>query len=270
LRPFACISLVAVSIVLAGTPVAVGTVETGLLAARLRSAPHKNSDRQAAMLALFRESGCEADRLQERRLGRSKTANVICTVPGTSESTIVVGAHFDHVSAGEGIVDNWSGATLLPAFVSSLNSRPRKHTFVYAAFAEEEAGLVGSDHFARSIPKADRSAVKAMVNIDSVGLGPNALWLSRADKTLGNYAFQTAQSLGLTLDAVNVEKVGDSDSTSFRKLNIPVIDFHSIRQDTLPILHSPRDTFAAINMQNYADSFRLISTFLGLIDQLLE
>jgi hypothetical protein len=38
----------------------------------------------------------------------------------------------------------------------------------------------------------------------------------------------------------------------------------------LSVLHSPRDTFAAINMRNYAKTFRLISTFLGLIDQLLE
>jgi hypothetical protein len=31
-----------------------------------------------------------------------------------------------YVSVGDGIVDNWSGSTLLPAFVSSLKSRPRK------------------------------------------------------------------------------------------------------------------------------------------------
>jgi hypothetical protein len=52
---------------------------------------------------------------------------------------------FRPVSTGDGIVDNWSGSTMLPAFVSSLKSRPRKHTFVYAAFAEEEPGLFDSE-----------------------------------------------------------------------------------------------------------------------------
>lgn len=254
----------------AGTVVTVGSIETSVLETRLKSAPKKNLDRQAAIYGMFQEAGCDAANLEQRPLGHSKNANVVCTVPLTGEGTIVVGAHFDHVSAGDGIVDNWSGATLLPALISSLKAQGRKHTFVYAAFAEEETGLNGSGRFANGLSKADRATVGAMVNVDSVGLGPTAVWYSRADKELSRYAFLTAQSLKLSLDVGNVDGAGDTDSASFQRLKIPVIDFHSFHRETFSILHSAKDTFKAISLSDYADTFRLISTYLGMLDQTLR
>jgi hypothetical protein len=248
------------------TMVVVGKVGTEVLEARLSNAPRKNLDRQAAMASLFRASGCDAEHLEERRIKHSKQSNVLCTVPGTGPGMIVVGAHFDHVSAGDGVVDNWSGASLLPLLSASLRIQPRKHTFLYAAFGEEETGLTGSKELAKSL---DAASVQAMVNIDSVGVGPTAIWEIKADKQLRNYAFGTARSLGLELGGVNIGNVGDTDSTSFQNRKIAVVDFHSIHQDALRILHSPADVFAAIRLNDYADTFRIVSNYLGYIDQML-
>ncbi|PYX03200.1 MAG: Zn-dependent exopeptidase M28, partial [Acidobacteria bacterium] len=41
------------------------------------------------------------------RTARSKLPNVICVLPGSSDKVIIVGAHFDRVSEGDGVVDNW-------------------------------------------------------------------------------------------------------------------------------------------------------------------
>jgi Zn-dependent M28 family amino/carboxypeptidase len=71
--------------------------------------------------------------------------NVIGTLPGSSDSVIVIGAHFDHVESGEGVVDHGSGAALLPSLFQSLNGEPRKHTIVFIVFAAEEQGLIGPD-----------------------------------------------------------------------------------------------------------------------------
>src|ERR1700761_3759033 len=78
---------------------------------------YKGNDtiREAALVKLFSEAGCPTVSLSEQSVARSKQPNVICVLPGTTQTTIVVGAHFDHVTTGEGIADNWSGASLLPS-----------------------------------------------------------------------------------------------------------------------------------------------------------
>ena len=57
---------------------------------RLASGEVKPRQRQAAIQDLFSEGGCS---LEEQRIDRS-SGNVICTLPGQTSSTIVVGAPF--------------------------------------------------------------------------------------------------------------------------------------------------------------------------------
>jgi hypothetical protein len=66
--------------------------------------------------------------------------------------------------------------------------------------------------------------------------------------------------------------LGDQDRPTAAELRVwngAVVDFHSIHQDTLRILHSPADVFAAIRLNDYADTFRIVSNYLGYIDQIL-
>jgi hypothetical protein len=65
---------------------------------------------------------------------------------------------------------------------------------------------------------------------------------------------------------VNVDGEGDGDSSSFRDKKIAVIDFHSVRPGTFHILHSKGDTFAAVRMADYLDSFKLLANYLEYID----
>ena len=48
-----------------------------------------------------------------------------------------------HEENGEGVVDNWNGASLLPSLFESLESQALRHTFRFIGFAEEETGLSG-------------------------------------------------------------------------------------------------------------------------------
>jgi hypothetical protein len=107
-----------------------------LLQARLERAGIKNVERKNALVAMFQEVGC-TDHLVEQPAKGSKLPNVICTLPGETDSIIIVGAHFDQVDEGKGIVDNWSGASLLhrtfayerdawnPAFQTRHDSGPQ-------------------------------------------------------------------------------------------------------------------------------------------------
>src|SRR5882724_5794782 len=107
-------------------------VET-LVKDRLESGGVGARQRQATIRNLFNEAGCS---VEEQRIDKN-SGNVICTPPGQTTSTIVVGGHFDFADHGKGIVDDWSGASLLPSLYQALKSRPRRHTYVFVAFAAE-------------------------------------------------------------------------------------------------------------------------------------
>ncbi len=257
---------------LAGQEVTVGNIPASTLESRLHQATTDDHARQEAIQSLFAAAGCDAAKLEERKMKHGKWSNVICTLPAANDTLgeIIVGAHFDHVATGDGIIDNWSGAAMLSSLFESIKIQPRRHTFVFISFADEEKGLNGSKDFAKSLSKDERSSIRAMVNLDSLAAGTTAIWLTRADKQLADDAAGVARSLHVPLRVFNADGYGDSDSASFRDLKIPVIDFHSLDQSSFPIIHSARDNFKAVDMPAYTDSFRLISTFLGFIDQQLQ
>ncbi len=74
-----------------------------------------NKQREATLKQMFADVGCDDQHLSEQSVKGSKLPNIVCLLPGTSDKVILVGAHYDHVSEGDGVVDNWSGASLLPS-----------------------------------------------------------------------------------------------------------------------------------------------------------
>lgn len=249
-------------------PVEFSLVTPDLIRERLEQAPMKNRDRMDALKRLFELSGCR--HLAEQAVKGSKFPNVICTLPGQTDTVILTGAHFDHVSTGQGVVDNWSGAALLPSLYRSLSDKPRHHTYVFAGFTDEEKGMVGSRYYAGRLTAAERARHRAMVNLDTLGLSPTKIWLSRADKNLSAAMIQLAATMKLPVAGVNVEQVGSSDSESFAQLKIPRIAIHSVTQETLPILHSRQDRIESIRFDDYYTSYRLLAAYLAYLDQRLR
>jgi Zn-dependent M28 family amino/carboxypeptidase len=233
---------------------------------RLRSCPAKDVDREMQLQSYFAEAGCTGAALVLDQPKHSKFGNVVCTLPGTSDEEIVVGAHFDHVSAGSGAVDNWSGASLLPSLYQAITAEPRKHRFVFIGFYGEEEGMVGSQHYVHELGKEKLAHIDAMVNMDTLGLGPTEIWTSHADPSLAKLAFVLASAMKLPLSGMNVEHVGSTDSESFRDKKVPSITFHSLTQTTLPILHSRQDQLSQIKEDDYYDSYRLLSAYLTYLD----
>src|SRR5215468_8124486 len=219
--------------------------------ARLRAYRGTDFDREAELKKLFAQSACPADQLSEQLVKKKQPPNVICVLPGDSQDEIVVGAHFDHVDEGDGVVDNWSSASLLPSLLFSVRQDHRKHTYVFIGFMGEEEHLVGSEYYAEHLSPEQRQRIRAMVNMDTLGLGPTEVWTSHSDPTLAVLLAGMANNLNLPLYGVNVEKVGTTDSESFARYKIPRITIHTLTQGTLTILHSPRDRLDKIKMADY-------------------
>jgi Iap family predicted aminopeptidase len=234
---------------------------------QLEDLPVDNAARGERLKALFEEMGCTGENLTTHEVKRNKTPNIACTLPGTSTDTIVVGAHFDKTKAGRGTADNGTGMLLLPALYKAISEQSHKHTYLFVGFAEEEVGLVGSHAYVAAIPKADRSRFRAMVNIDTLGLGPVTVWARHSHPMLIQWFARLANALKIEkLSFVNVDEVGDSDSSSFKQIGVPVIDFHSITQETFKILHTDRDNMSAIKRDDYYEAYKQIAYYLGFLD----
>jgi putative aminopeptidase FrvX len=275
LKPFrktVCTTFVGIAILLSAVPFAAqfhfSVVKREVVLDRLRSCPAKDTLREQQLQSYFTAAGCGPPALALELPEHSDLGNVVCTLKGTSMRTIVVGAHFDHVPQGAGAVDNWSGASLLPSLYQAVSTEPRKHTFVFVAFYGEEQGLVGSEHYVHALSREQRAEIDAMVNMDTLGLGPTEVWVSHADPKLAKIAFGVANAMKLPLSGVNVERIGSTDSESFRDKRVPSICFHSLTQLTMPILHSQKDQLSAIKEDDYYNSYKLISAYLSYLDNI--
>lgn len=236
--------------------------------ARLGDYKGDDAKREAALKREFSDAGCDAEHLAEQRVKGTKLPNVICTLPGQTDEMIIVGAHFDHIARGDGVVDNWSGASMLPSLYESLKNTLRKHTYIFIGFTDEERGEVGSHFYAQQMKEQEVARTEAMVNMDTLGLGPSKVWLSHSDKELAGMLAAIAKQLKLPISAVNVEQVGSTDSVQFSARNIPSITIHTLTQESWDahILHTEKDKMTAIRLEDYYQSYQLISAYLAALD----
>lgn len=256
------ILLIALANAQAAEKLALDLVSQDTVMDRLRAGLVTQGHRQETVSKLFSDAGCEAS---TQKVGREAN-NVICTLTGESPGTIIVGGHFDFVTRGTGIVDDWSGTSLLPSLFEALKKQPRRHTFVFVAFTEEELGLYGSSYFVKKLSPDQRKEVRAFVNLECLGLSTAKVWSNRATPSLLARLDEVARAIGLDLKGVNPDNVGDDDSHPFLFAHMPVISIHSISQDTLRVLHSPADSMTAIHPDLYYEAYRLTAVYLAYLD----
>ncbi len=242
-------------------------VDREVLEARLKSYKGNDSQREATLKGLFEEAGCTGEKLTEQPVKGLKQPNIICELPGNTDSVIVVGAHYDHIDRGDGVIDNWSGASMLPSLYQMLKNQPRQYTFLFISFAGEEKGLVGSKFYVRSLTPEQVKKIKAMICMDTLALGPTEVWVSHSDQALIHQLLRIALSLKAPLTRMDVEEVGESDEESFIQQKVPTITLHSLTQKTLSVLHSPQDNYSAVHFDDYYESYCLVSAYLALLDQ---
>jgi len=121
----------------------------------LKSFVCKNDERLEAAKSLFKNAGVAESDVSIVSTGQ--VHNLVIVKKGESDESIVVGAHYDKVSAGCGVIDNWTGIVIIANLYKYLLHFKSKKTFVFIAFDREEEGLVGSNAFASAIPKEKRS-----------------------------------------------------------------------------------------------------------------
>jgi hypothetical protein len=243
-----------------------GLVPRDTLQGRLALFKGNDKVREAALVKLFSTAGCPATNLTEQSVPGRKQPNIICTLPGSTQEIIIVGAHFDHVSAGDGIVDNWSGASLLPSLLQSLIASPHKHTFIFIGFTGEEEGLLGSAYYVQQLTKEQFPQIEAMINLDTLALGPTKVWVSQSDPRLVNALAELAHVMKLPIGGMNIDGFGESDEESFIQDKVCTITIHSLTPETAHVLHGPDDNPSVVKFDDYYDTFHLLAAYLAVLD----
>jgi hypothetical protein len=197
---------------------------------------------------------------------RGRTANVIGILPGWDarlrDEAIVIGGHYDHLGIGSesslapdrigevhpGADDNASGtATVLALARAFAGAGGTRRTLVFAAFAAEELGLIGSTHYVKSPPIPIEHTV-AMLNLDSVGrMQDDRLYVMGVDSAREFRALLETIGTDLRLDLrLTGDAVGPSDHTAFFARDRPVLFFFTGPHGDY---HRPSDTWETINAE---------------------
>lgn len=214
--------------------------------------------------------------------------NVLGYIDNKAATTVVLGAHYDHLGYGEdgnsrhaahelaihnGADDNASGTAALIELGRKLkSSKATNNNYLFIAFSGEELGLYGSKYFVEN-PTIDLKSVNYMINMDMIGR------LNDSSKvlTIGGYgtspswpSFWTAAPYAQRVDRAAVVSeleikidssgTGPSDHTSFYRKDIPVLFyFTGLHTD----YHKPTDDADKVN---YEGEQQIINHITKLIE----
>ncbi len=205
----------------------------------------------------------------------STVANVVAIRPGTDpelrHEAVVVGAHYDGLGSGDfgslaparrgevhnGADDNASGTAGLMALARAFGKQPPgRRTLVLAAFAGEEAGLVGSAEYVRQPPVAMEDTV-AMVNMDMIGRlrdGKLIVFGIETSDAFPSLVKRAARGVPVRAE-LSDGGYSASDQTSFYARKVPVLFFFTGSHSEY---HTPDDDVGPINAGGEADILRVV------------
>jgi hypothetical protein len=228
-------------------------------------------------------SGYELPFEFENRSGtKIKGVNVAGWIKGTTDSYIVISAHYDHVGVRSekiynGADDNASGTSALFAIAEYFGKHKPEHNIIIVAFDAEEMGLRGASAFVAN-PPVPLEKIKVNLNMDMV---------ARADKgelvACGTFFYPqlkphleslTSEKVKLVFGHDDPEKYKgqdnwtfSSDHGPFHRAKIPFIYFGV---EDHKDYHQPTDDFELVNPEVYQACVKLIIQAAEKIDKGLK
>ncbi|MBX3022959.1 MAG: M28 family peptidase [Bdellovibrionales bacterium] len=198
---------------------------------------------------------------------KSSARNVLAMLPAANaKSTVLVGAHLDHLGHGElgnsltpgkhlphvGADDNASGVAGIMEIAAQLSQRVKsgefkpKQNILFGLWTGEEIGILGSAYFART----DTRKLSASLNLDMIG--------RYRDQLMVQGVASAREWKGLVeqtnaIDPLNIQTQEDpyvpSDGLTFYMKGLPSIMLFT---GSHPQYHTPSDTPDLINYEGLA------------------
>lgn len=236
-----------------------------LISTGIAQAPCKDKERLAYVKKLFTDAGAaNSDIVVDSDKG---PVNVTVTKTGDTAETVVIGAHYDQIGGGCGVIDNWTGVAILSALYNSIKTVKTKKTYVFVAFDEEEKGLLGSRKFVKNIPEEKLTSYCAMVNLDSFGFAYPQVMDNVSQIKMRELAEAVAGELKLKYSHAAIEGAS-SDSASFNAKKIPAITFHGLDNNWAKYIHTDKDQFKNLNVNSLLVGYQFALNFIAKLEGL--
>ncbi|MBK7808978.1 MAG: M28 family peptidase [Saprospiraceae bacterium] len=238
-------------------------------------APATLYERKAAdyIHSQFVSGNCYPVLMQKFSFGLDSAINVVAMLDYKKDSTIIIGAHYDHLGEDPtksmeinrygihpGADDNASGvAMMLELMYGIAHTQKWRYNFVFVGYSAHEAGLFGSDFFSRS-NFCSNLKIRAVINFDMVGrlnqVNPTVrVSGAETDNKILNYFNSLSEGdVNFRFDDSNILI---SDLKSFAEMSIPVLnlttgihsDYHKMSDTEDKINYEGMDIIFKFSMQ---------------------
>ena len=202
--------------------------------------------------------------------------NVIGLLEGTTlkEEFVVISAHYDHLgrkNIGEGDLifnganDNASGVSAMIMLADYFKkAKINKRSILFIAFTAEEMGLVGSNHFGKTI---SAETIIAGVNIEMIGkespFGPKTAWLTGFNRS--DFGKIIQKNLSSSEYRLYPDPYKDfrlffrSDNASLARLGVPAHTFSTSPMDKDLDYHQLSDEVETLDVTIITETIKAIS-----------
>ena len=216
---------------------------------------------------------------------RDSGYNVLGLLDTGNDSTVIIGAHYDHLGWGasgsrymgkekmihNGADDNASGVAAVLELARYFESKKDElnYSILFAAFSGEEAGLLGSNYFSKNMT-VNSEAVRMMINFDMIGR------LKDQESGLAIFGTGTTAQFKSYFDSLDSDELkvvnkepgtGPSDHTSFYNQSIPVLHFFTGAHTDY---HKPSDDIESIDIEGTLKVIELAAKTITHFDKLEE
>lgn len=202
--------------------------------------------------------------------------NTVAEIPGTDpklkDEVVMLGAHFDSVSAATGATDNAAGsAAMMEAMriLKTIGAKPRR-TIRVALWGGEEEGLLGSrayvrEHFgdpATMLLKPDHARLAAYFNSDNGTGRIRGIWLQEnmAVRSIFEQWIKPLSDLGVV--ATGPRSVTSTDHVAFDAVGLPGFQFMVDRLEyNSRTHHSNMDFYDRVQRDDMVQQATVVAVF---------
>ncbi len=209
----------------------------------------------AVEIAKAQEPQAEIQIKQEKYSGTSQ--NVVATIEGEREETIVFSAHYDSVPQSVGAYDNMTGCIgLLYLFEHYLRLKP-KYTLKFLWCGGEERGLLGSYAYCEA-HKSEKDCCILNLNLDMIGSIMGKFTAFASCNTEAE-AFFTEYSKERGIGMEIKHGLRSSDSNVFADYGIPAISFARYAGGNTALIHTRYDTAETVSQARLMGDMEIIA-----------
>ena len=195
--------------------------------------------------------------------------DIIATLAGDDNYTIIIGAHIDAVSVSPGADDDGSGVATVMSIARILSRYHFTHTIKFLIYTGEEEGTYGSYNYAmHSYKNGDK--IIGVFNLDMVGYANSSkggkyirIFETERGKNLTDFVIKIARKYSSLIN-LNVERVPNypgSDHQAYLDYGYDAIFI--AHYDGYPYGHSPEDSIDKINFTYAAKVAKLFAAVVA-------